>query len=387
MTNKNKQETEPSKRIVSRQTYKQILGMLSSRNAIGFFVFLGLIIPLSFVAAHVHNTTDEQDGYSVTSDYAPSLSSLDLLDPAQTPDQVLAVGGGSIEIIEGILLRAETSPAGDGEGTVWLDSRGQIAKYLVRPGDTVGTIAEMYTVSVETILSHNELTSDDHIIAGDILEILPIDGVQHTIVSGDTIDSLAKKYNTSKEDILTFNNLEEHSLVADTQIIIPNAETESHVVHTKTKDTTTRVKVTAVDSDLGEYVFPCECIVTQGYGDTKFARASSYYESHWHGGVDFSSSRGTGTPIVAIAGGEVTKVNNSGYGGGYGYYVKIMHDTGVEALYAHNSSNIVSVGQRVKQGQIIGYMGTTGRVTGPHVHMEITGDNPFYESFQGSYGY
>lgn len=365
--------------------------MLSSRNALGFFVFLILIVPLSFVAAYVHGGDTNQNNYAVTSDYAPSLSALDLLNPAQTPDQVLAVGGGSIEIIDGVLLRAQTSPAGDSGGTVWVDTRGQIAKYLVRPGDTPSEIAETYGVSVETILNHNDISDDDHVIAGDILEILPVDGVQYTIISGDTVDSIAKKFDASKEEILAFNNLNEGSLDVDVKIIIPNAKTEKPSVkkraNTKTKDTTTRVKVTAADSDLGEYVFPCDCIVTQGYGDTKFARASSYYKSHWHGGVDFSSSQGTGTPIVAIDGGVVSNVNNSGYGGGYGSYVKIKHDTGVEALYAHNSSNTVSAGQRVEQGQIIGYMGTTGRVTGPHVHMEITGDNPFYESFQGSYGY
>ena len=69
-------------------------------------------------------------------------------------------------------------------------------------------------------------------------------------------------------------------------------------------------------------------------------------------------------------------------------YVKILHDNGVESLYAHNSKNIVTVGQKVEQGQIIGYMGTSGRVTGPHVHMELNNkENPFYHSFQGSFGY
>jgi LysM repeat protein len=383
MTTHKKQETEPSIRILSRSTYKQVFGMLSLRNAVGIFVFLGLIIPLSFAVAYVHNATGSDNSYTMTSDHAPSLSSLDLLDPVQTPDQVLAVGGGSVEIIEGILLRAETSPAGDTDGTIWVDSRGQVAKYLVRPGDTPSEIAETYGISVETILAHNNISSDDHVIAGDILEILPVDGVQHTVVAGDTIESLAQQYNVEIQDIIAINTIGA-TLEADDKIIIPGAQ-ETSVQRPQT--TKSRVKVTAQGHDLGEYIFPCDCIVTQGYGDTKFARASSYYKSHWHGGVDFSSSRGTGTPIVAIDGGTVTAVKNSGHNGGYGLYVKITHDTGVEALYAHNSSNTVSVGQRVEQGQIIGYMGTTGRVTGPHVHMEITGDNPFYELFQGSYGY
>ena len=357
--------------------------MLSLRNAVGIFVFLGLIIPLSFAVAYVHNTTGSDDSYTVTSDHAPSLSSLDLLDPIQTSDQVLAVGGGSVKIIDGALLRAEMSPAGDTDGTVWVDSRGQVAKYLVRPGDTPGEIAETYGISVETILSHNNISSDDHVIAGDILEILPVDGVQHTVVAGDTVGSLAKQYDVDTEDIIAFNTIGSE-LQVDEKIIIPGAQGE---IVSVARSHNKRTNVTAKGYDLDEYIFPCDCIVTQGYGNTRFARASGFYTNNWHGGVDFGSSRGTGTPIVAIDGGEVITVKNSGHNGGYGSYVKIKHDTGVDALYAHNSSNTVSVGQRVEQGQIIGYMGTTGRVTGPHVHLEITGDNPFYELFKGSYGY
>jgi murein DD-endopeptidase MepM/ murein hydrolase activator NlpD len=81
-----------------------------------------------------------------------------------------------------------------------------------------------------------------------------------------------------------------------------------------------------------------------------------------HKGTDYAA--GYGTPIVATANGTVTK---SGYTGGNGNYVKIKHDATYSTQYLHMTKRKVKVGQRVKQGQIIGTVGSTGLATGPHV--------------------
>ncbi len=87
-----------------------------------------------------------------------------------------------------------------------------------------------------------------------------------------------------------------------------------------------------------------------------------------HRGVDFAASRGT--PIYAAGNGIVVK---SGRNGAYGNYVKIRHNSRYDTAYAHMKAINRSArkGMRVKQGQIIGYVGTTGRSTGPHLHYEI----------------
>lgn len=59
------------------------------------------------------------------------------------------------------------------------------------------------------------------------------------------------------------------------------------------------------------------------------------------------------------------------WGGGYGYYVKIKHNDTFDTLYAHCSKICVTNGQQVKKGQVIGFVGSTGRSTGPHLHFEI----------------
>ena len=99
------------------------------------------------------------------------------------------------------------------------------------------------------------------------------------------------------------------------------------------------------------------------------------YCSRWYGGrhrgVDICAP--AGTPIYASAGGTVTKAgyNKAGAGTGYGYSVIINHGGGYSSVYAHCLSLTVSAGQTVKQGQLIGYLGSTGRSTGNHCHFEI----------------
>ena len=67
-----------------------------------------------------------------------------------------------------------------------------------------------------------------------------------------------------------------------------------------------------------------------------------------------------------------------GWNGGYGSYVVIQHANGVQTLYAHMRATVVSSGQHVMQGQVIGYVGATGKATGPHLHFEVRGAaNPF----------
>lgn len=99
---------------------------------------------------------------------------------------------------------------------------------------------------------------------------------------------------------------------------------------------------------------------------------SSYYEWRWgrmHNGIDIASGGISGQPIVASDGGTVIQAGDKG--DGYGNYVIIDHGNGYKTLYGHCSSLAVSYGQYVSQGETIGYVGSTGNSTGPHLHFEI----------------
>ena len=102
-----------------------------------------------------------------------------------------------------------------------------------------------------------------------------------------------------------------------------------------------------------------------GYRQDPFTGEMSY-----HGGTDIAAPQGT--PILAAADGNVTVANGTDpWGGSYGYHVKLDHGGGMETLYAHCLAIAVTAGQRVRQGEVIGYVGSTGNSTGKHLHFEV----------------
>jgi len=107
-------------------------------------------------------------------------------------------------------------------------------------------------------------------------------------------------------------------------------------------------------------------------------RITSYFGNRWHpilhftrfhAGVDFGAS--WGSPIVATADGQVVR---SGWAGGYGRQVRIAHGGGLVTSYSHMSSIVASAGSFVHAGQVIGYVGSSGLSTGPHLHYEVLRD-------------
>jgi murein DD-endopeptidase MepM/ murein hydrolase activator NlpD len=92
----------------------------------------------------------------------------------------------------------------------------------------------------------------------------------------------------------------------------------------------------------------------------------SYLWSNMHTGLDFAAP--TGTPIMAVAGGTITDV---GYSGAYGNRTIETLPDGTELWYCHQNEFGTEVGATVKPGQVIGYIGSTGNVTGPHLHLEV----------------
>jgi murein DD-endopeptidase MepM/ murein hydrolase activator NlpD len=114
---------------------------------------------------------------------------------------------------------------------------------------------------------------------------------------------------------------------------------------------------------LNQWVLPVDpgaYHLTAGFGEY------SGLWSHYHTGLDFAAP--TGTPIHAVANGVVTSV---GYDGAYGNKTVITLDDGTELWFCHQNSYAVDVGQEVHAGDLIGYVGSTGNVTGPHLHLEV----------------
>ena len=118
-------------------------------------------------------------------------------------------------------------------------------------------------------------------------------------------------------------------------------------------------------SDTG-FVWPCYGTITSYFG-YRPAEDTSGIGSTNHGGLDIGVPYYT--PIYATMSGYVSSA--TGWSGGYGYAVYLIHDGGFSSVYGHNSELLVSPGEYVEQGQVIAYAGSTGWSTGPHCHFEI----------------
>ena len=116
-------------------------------------------------------------------------------------------------------------------------------------------------------------------------------------------------------------------------------------------------------------VTPSQWPTDGGYVSSSFggrANPFSGYGRDWHPGIDIAVDYGT--PVYASAAGYVQQ---AGWYGGYGKYIRLSHDFGYETAYGHMSRLAVNAGSFVKKGQVIGYVGSTGYSTGPHLHFEI----------------
>ena len=148
---------------------------------------------------------------------------------------------------------------------------------------------------------------------------------------------------------------------------INGTEVEREVITTQSlKDPTTTYSYTGtsprpVTASNGYYIWPVRGKITSYFGGRNLW---GYYDFHL--GLDIACP--TGTSIKAADGGTVI---TAGWSGSYGYLVAIRHDNGTVTYYAHNSSILVSVGQKVYQGQIIAKAGMTGNASGPHCHFEV----------------
>ncbi len=288
-----------------------------------------------------------------------SISPLAMLDKKK---QATEVGKEVVAISTSIVSESALLPTVGPLGVVDEEAIGgtfyQVSVYVVRKGDSLSQIADMYEVTVDTILSANDMKKGDTIKEGDILLILPFSGVEHTVVKGDTIDGIAKKYKVPVEEILLSNDIDaETKLVLGDKLMIPGGALSGGG---STSTSTPKSGGSKLSSKVvsGYFINP-----VPGARKSRGTNAT-------HRGVDLAAP--TGTPIYSSAPGRV-KFARTGYNGGFGNLVIVTHDNGTETLYAHMSRLGTSAGKRVERGEVIGYVGNTGRSTGPHLHFEVHG--------------
>ncbi|MDE7262936.1 MAG: M23 family metallopeptidase [Oscillospiraceae bacterium] len=287
----------------------------------------------------------------------------------------------SIDFVEGVEVREVDLPL-DGftnlaDVALLLNStkEGEVT-YTVQSGDCWSVIAQDHGLSSDGLLRLNPGYDIDRLQVGDELLIsnavpyLTVRATQmeyyvadvpyeveyvddDTMWEGDTRIITKGQYGTA--DVVarvTYEGLEEVERTIEEQTTITEPVTEVQARGTLERPNW---------APTGSFRWPTSGTITSRYGSRNIFGGTSF-----HGGVDIANSYGT--DVVAADGGIVIY---AGWQSSYGYLVQIDHQNGYVTYYAHNSSLLVSVGDKVFKGQHIAEMGATGRATGNHCHFEV----------------
>lgn len=263
------------------------------------------------------------------------------------------VAGASIESTGSGVITSTITPV-----TVISEKpRDQTIEYEVKAGDTVSSIADEHGVSENTILWENDLTATSQIKEGQKLRILPVSGIAHKVQSGDTIYSVAKRYQANAQAIIDFpfNDIGDDFQLATGQVlVVPDGAPPEKPKPVPTQYLAQQ-NIPVADLGTTQFIWPASGGLAQ-------------YFSWYHPAIDIDNLGGG--PISAADSGTVTV---AGWPDNYGYGNRIVidHGNGYTTLYAHLSAIYVSVSQKVSKGDVIGAMGSTGRSTGTHLHLEI----------------
>ena len=264
--------------------------------------------------------------------------------------------------------------------------RQQEKTYTVQIGDTLWSIARKNDLTFRELCALNPnfkgaaLTESSNIQEGDTLIVTKEEA---------TLEVRITKMETRQEEIpFTTETTQSNEYTKGTTKTLQEGENGLRLVTLQNVYDTngTLLEQTVVSTQTLKEAVPKKVVV----GTKKVTNKTAYITgsgqfiwpvpnyrncSRWYGsghkGVDICAP--AGTPIYASAGGTVTKAgyNKAGAGTGYGYSVIISHSGGYTTVYAHCLSLTVSAGQSVRQGQLIGYVGSTGRSSGNHCHFEI----------------
>ncbi len=252
--------------------------------------------------------------------------------------------------------------------------RAKVITYVVQPGDTIFDVANRFDLTPETVVWSNREALQDApwlIQLGLELFILPVDGVYHITRADDTMASIAEQYEVEANTLYNeWNDLEEGDPIYEGQLLVVPDAVGDEVAWSPPEPE-------YASSGSSQYSYGvCSGLPVTGPGangwfilPTGSPSVSGWYfrdpRNPGHIGLDYTCRMGD--PIYASDNGVVSI---AGWNGGYGILVEVNHGNGFVTRYGHFSDLAVGCGQSVYQGQLLGYCGSTGWSSGPHLHFE-----------------
>ena len=249
--------------------------------------------------------------------------------------------------------------------------RAQVITHTVEPDETLWTIAAQYDLAPETVAWSNREAIQDApwlIQPGLLLYILPVDGIYHTVREGETTRGIADEYGVEPSALFNeWNDLEEGEPVEEGQLLVVAGGQAEAIEWEPPQPAPSQPRYSYQYSASSAAAPPANNWFILPTGSTL---VSGWYfhdpRNPTHIGLDYKCNMGD--PLYAADSGVVTI---SGWNGGYGILVELNHGNSFVTRYGHFSQLAVGAGQTVHQGDLLGYCGSTGWSTGPHLHFEI----------------
>lgn len=236
----------------------------------------------------------------------------------------------------------------EGDGTIGIE----YDEYEIKAGDNLTSLSLKIGATMDTIVSVNKISNANRLRPGDKLVIPNRNGLLYTLNKNETLEDVSEKYDVSVQRIISFNRIENPDAVATgDNLFLPGARytLDERIEKFGQIFNLPLDRITRVSSNFGYRIHPITKVRTL------------------HRGIDFPGA--LNTPVYAARAGTVTFAGYSG--GGFGNLVIIRHKDGYTTYYGHLNSVTTSAGRKVGVGSLIGRMGSTGRSTGSHLHLEI----------------
>jgi murein DD-endopeptidase MepM/ murein hydrolase activator NlpD len=281
--------------------------------------------------------------------------------------------------------------------------------HKVRPGDTLSTVAEQYRISVKHLVSNNpSLPSLDRLVTGSVIQISRQPGLLLRLGPNENLLSLAQRFGLDPAKLIKANGVDNPlEIVEGDLILVPGIEArttyqnllavraeeqrqaelerqrrleaerkrQQQLAQERARQQQAQARARVNRQTASSQVTRSRAAAVEGGGlrwPMGGYRITTYYGvrgayQRFHTGLDMAAP--TGTPIYAAQSGQVEVAGWSSWG--YGIHAIIDHGSGLETLYGHMSRLVVRPGQYVERGDLVGYVGSTGWSTGPHLHFEV----------------
>lgn len=244
--------------------------------------------------------------------------------------------------------------------------RAEVIEYEIRPGDTLFDIGKRFNVTVDSLAYINDLSNKNYLAPGTVIKIPPVSGVIHKVASGETVSTIAHKWGVSPQVIVDSNWLDEpFTLRVGEELVVPTDEVPSRLASAAAADRVPVEQEVNTGATGGLQLFSVGANSTGRLGMPSSGRITQYF-SWRHPAIDVAAN--CGAPVVAADGGEI--VFAAWWPGGGGYSIWVDHGNGYLTKYAHLMSFKRRSGA-VSKGEVIGYMGATGRAYGCHTHFIV----------------